>query len=563
MAENSGFGMVNSRQTFPEVIAANRNAGAGNVQSGSAAKAGQNEYASGKSSLLLREQERQRLIEAAKRLDAQTRGTAAPENNGFSMVNNRQTFPEVVAANRNAGAGNVQSGSAAPRNVRDILDQPESTWRSGSFNGVIDPRAKNEFLNNIGAGSSAPKPAPKPAEKPGVLQRYSDKNNVYKGHGGAASLFDEKPNNLKSSTASDFNKAKGVGIAEVAGDSESIRKLTEEIESIRAEDPTLTPRQKQLYNHLGIAEVAGDSEKIREQAEAIKDFWERPGTFSTPKERDKIKKGEKILNKPKYNEEYYNSDNKMSFIPRWRYQKKRDESFMETYEEAERFLNQEEFDSNADALMAASLNRFSAMPAKVTADTLNIIADVADDISGGKKNAISNWLRSMENNDELLEKSDRQYSFAEQDGGFISGLLVDVSKELVDISSRALWGYVLNMPTEILSAIYSAANAYNTLRENGMSVSDSLNNSGAIMTISEGVDIAFNELQKQSKSGTQRLILKVLQPMANDLAQDHWMYAQDEAPTLSMEEIANTLTVQMSVEMLAKNAGKIAKAFRE
>lgn len=511
-----------------------------------------------KASLMLREQERQRLIEAAKRLDAQTRGTAMAGNNGFSMVNSRQTFPEVIAANRNAGAGNVQNGSAAPRNVRDILDRPESTWRSGSFNGVIDPRAKNEFLNNIGAGSSAPKPAPKPAEKPGVLQRYSDKSNVYKGHGGAASLFDEKPNNLKSSTASDFNKAKGAGIAEVAGDSESIRKLTEEIESIRAEGPTLTPRQKQLYNHSGIAEVAGDSEKIREQAEAIKDFWERPGTFSTPKERDKIKKGEKILNKPQYDE-----NSEYSFIPKWRDQKKRDESFMETYEEAERFLNQEEFDNEIEALFAGSFNRFRAMPAKVTADTLNIIADVADNISGGKKNAISNWLRSMENNDELLEKSDRQYSFAEQDGGFISGLLVDVSKELVDISSRALWGYVLNMPTEILSAIYSAANAYNTLRENGMSVSDSLNNSGAIMTISEGVDIAFNELQKQSKSGTQRLILKVLQPMANDLAQDHWMYAQDEAPTLSMEEIANTLTVQMSVEMLAKNAGKIAKAFRK
>lgn len=489
---------------------------------GSAASNKQKEYVpksvAKKASLMLREQERQRLIEAAKRLDAQTRGAAMAENSGFGTVNSRQTFPEVIAANRNAGAGNVQNGSAAPRNVRDILDRPESTWRSGSFNGVIDPRAKNEFLNNIGAGSSAPKPAPKPAEKPGVLQRYSDKSNVYKGHGGAASLFDEKPNNLKSSTASDFNKAKGAGIAE----------------------------------------VAGDSEKIREQAEAIKDFWERPGTFSTPKERDKIKKGEKILNKPQYDE-----NSEYSFIPKWRDQKKRDESFMETYEEAERFLNQEEFDNEIEALFAGSFNRFRAMPAKVTADTLNIIADVADNISGGKKNAISNWLRSMENNDELLEKSDRQYSFAEQDGGFISGLLVDVSKELVDISSRALWGYVLNMPTEILSAIYSAANAYNTLRENGMSVSDSLNNSGAIMTISEGVDIAFNELQKQSKSGTQRLILKVLQPMANDLAQDHWMYAQDEAPTLSMEEIANTLTVQMSVEMLAKNAGKIAKAFRK
>ena len=58
-----------------------------------------------KASLMLREQERQRLIEAAKRLDAQTRGAAAEGNNGFGTVNNRQTFPEVIAANRNAGAG--------------------------------------------------------------------------------------------------------------------------------------------------------------------------------------------------------------------------------------------------------------------------------------------------------------------------------------------------------------------------------------------------------------------------------------------------------------------------
>lgn len=514
-----------------------------------------------KASLMLREQEHQRLIEAAKRLDAQTRGTAAPENSGFSMVNSRQTFPEVIAANRNAGAGNVQSGSAAPRNVRDVLDQPKSTWRSGSFNGVIDPRAKNEFLNNIGAGSSAPKPAPKPAEKPGVLQRYSDKSNVYKGHGGAASLFDEKPNNLKSSTASDFNKAKGAGIAEVAGDSESIRKLTEEIKSIRAEGPTLTPRQKQLYNHSGIAEVAGDSEKIREQAEAIKDFWERPGTFSTPKEREKIKKGEKILNKPKYNEEYYNSDNKMSFIPRWRYQQRFDENFMETYHKAEKLLNQEEFDNNAEALMVAGLNRFSALPAKVTADTLNIIADVADDISGGKKSAISEWLRSMEDNSDLLDKSERQYSQVDYDNEFINGLVVGTSKELVDMSSRALWGCVLHMPPEALSAIHSTTEAYNTLREKGLGVNDSLNKSGAVMAISEGVDIAFNELQKSSKSGTQKLIFKVLQPAVNDLTQDIWMHAQGEEPTPTMDEVANTLAVQASVEMLIKYSSKIIEKF--
>lgn len=66
-----------------------------------------------KASLMLREQERRRLIEAAKRLDAQTRGAAMAENSGFSMVNNRQTFPEVIAANRNAGAGALFSVGTA------------------------------------------------------------------------------------------------------------------------------------------------------------------------------------------------------------------------------------------------------------------------------------------------------------------------------------------------------------------------------------------------------------------------------------------------------------------
>ena len=39
-----------------------------------------------KASLMLREQERQRLIEAAKRLDAQTRGAAAPENSALDRT---------------------------------------------------------------------------------------------------------------------------------------------------------------------------------------------------------------------------------------------------------------------------------------------------------------------------------------------------------------------------------------------------------------------------------------------------------------------------------------------
>lgn len=505
-----------------------------------------------KASLMLREQERQWLIEAAKRLDAQTRGAAAEGNNGFGTVNNRQTFPEVIAANRNAGAGNVQSGSAAPRNVRDILDRPESTWRSGSFNSVIDPRAKNEFLNNIGAGSSAPKPAPKPAEKPGVLQRYSDKSNVYKGHGGAASLFDEKPNNLKSSTASDFNKAKGAGIAEVAGDSESIRKLTEEIESIRAEGPTLTPRQKQLYNHSGIAEVAGDSEKIREQAEAIKDFWERPGTFSTPKERNKIKRGEKILNKPQYDE-----NSEYSFIPKWREQKKRDESFMKTYEEAERFLNQEEFDSNADALMAASLNRFSAMPAKTFSTVLNMAANCIDELPWKHKEEICNWLRSMEDNSELLNKSERQYSQVDYDSEFINGLVVEVNKGLVDMSSQAFIGGLFNIPTKMLSSIYSATEIYNAAREKGYSVEEAMGESGAMTAVNEGVSFAYDLVKDNVTNKGMKTVLEVLKNTTTETNIDWWFENNGEEGSLSIEGIANTLAVEAAVEMIVKGCKEI------
>lgn len=504
-----------------------------------------------KASLMLREQERQRLIEAAKRFDAQTRGAAAPENSGFSMVNSRQTFPEVIAANRNAGAGNVQSGSAAPRNVRDILDQPESAWRSGSFNGVIDPRAKNEFLNNIGAGSSAPKPAPKPAEKPGVLQRYSDKSNVYKGHGGAASLFDEKPNNLKSSTASDFNKTRGNGVAAVAGGSENIQKWLDEIEDIRKSGPVLTPRERQLYSSSGIADVAGKRElydwtkDVQTVADDAQNFIDKNRTALTPKERDKIKKGQKILNNSSYEE-----SGDYSFIPKWRDQKKRDEGFMETYREAERILNMEEFDTNFEANVAASFNRFSAMPAKTLATIMDMVADCIDSLSGEQKSKLCDWLRSMEDNSELLAKSERQYSQIDYDNEFINGLAVGVGKGLADMSSSKFIGGIMHISPDLLSDIYSAGERYNTAREKGYSVEQAMAESGLMFVVNRGVGHAYDSLKDTTSNKGMKSVLEILKNTTTTTAENAWLENNGEEGELSLEGIANTLAVETIVEII-------------
>ena len=375
-----------------------------------------------------------------------------------------------------------------------------------------------------------------------------------------AALFGETPKKLKNTSADGFIKTKGAGIAAVAG--KKTDETTKELLSLLSGDYSPAPAAKDRYEkNGGVADAAGG--KTYDWVKDVKDFFDKPGSFSTPNIRDKTMCGEKILNKPKYDEAYYNSDNKMAFVPRVRDQQKFDESFMETYNEAERLLNQEEFDSNLDALVVGSINRFRALPANTFSTILDMAADCIGELTDNQKNGLCSWLRSMEDNSELLNKSEKQYSQVDYDNEFLNGLAVGLSKEIVDLSSAALWGCVLRIPPKTLSKIHSATQAYNIFREEGQSINDSLNKSGAIIVISEGVSIAFDEMQKYSNNNIKKVLFKVLEPAVDELAQDHWIYAQGEQNDkyLSLEKTANTLAVQASVEVLANCAATILNVF--
>lgn len=483
---------------------------------GYAAKQKQNEYmpksVANKASLLLREQERQRLIEAAKRLDAQTRGAAAPESSSFGKANNRQTFSDVIAANRN---------TAAPK-LFEKKDVPE--------------------------------------QKQSISQGYSNKNDFYKGHGGIASLFDGKPNNLKSSTANDFNKTRGNGVAAVAGGSENIQKWLDEIEDIRKSGPVLTPRERQLYSSSGIADVAGRRElydwtkDVQNVADDAQNFIDKNRTALTPKERDKIKKGQKILNNSSYEE-----SGDYSFIPKWRDQKKRDEDFMETYKEAERILNMEEFDTNFETNAVASVNRFSAMPAKTFATIMDMVADCIDSLSGEQKNEFCDWLRSMEDNSELLAKSERQYSQIDYDNEFINGLAVGVGKGLADMSSSKFIGEILRIPPDSLSDIYSAGEIYNTAREKGHSIEEAMAESGLMFAVNRGANLVCDSLKDTASSNGMKSVLESLKNTVTANTENVWLEINGEEGALSLEGIANTLAVEAAIQAIVKGAPYIGR----
>lgn len=419
---------------------------------GYAAKQKQKEYVpksvAKKASLMLREQERQRLIEAAKRLDAQTRGAAAPENSGFSMVNSRQTFPEVIAANRNAGAGNVQSGSAAPRNVRDVLDQPESTWRSGKFNGVIDPRAKNEFLNNIGAGSSAPKPAPKPAEKP----EEEKKPQVF----------------LSDAQKTRYGLLSNMG--EIAGGEvyDYLAPVKDWIKESKDKEYKPTPREEFLYNRYNnMGEIAGG------------DFYDYFEKFKNPSLVD------------------------YTPTPREKQRQEISDGVFRRYVEGEKVLNTKDFGDVINNGTYASVNYIRGTPA----NTLSTLAKRHADIVETCCNAVGvkptpevlDWYRSIDDNNDILSMSRIQYdnmnkhfneNVAKQvenifnkypnlrdDSNFIYNLLCDATEIDWDVAffaekfadelsakaeARKLFPVVLGLRTK--------AKRYEELREQGASV---------------------------------------------------------------------------------------------
>ena len=430
-----------------------------------------------KASLMLREQERQRLIEAAKRLDAQTRGAAAPENSGFSMVNSRQTFPEVIAANRNAGAGNVQSGSAAPRNVRDVLDQPESTWRSGSFNGVIDPRAKNEFLNNIGAGSSAPKPAPKPAEKP----EEEKKPQVF----------------LSDAQKTRYGLLSNMG--EIAGGEvyDYLAPVKDWIKESKDKEYKPTPREEFLYNRYNnMGEIAGG------------DFYDYFEKFKNPSLVD------------------------YTPTPREKQRQEMSDGVFRRYVEGERQLNITDSGNFVYNLANAMTNQFRGTAANTISRFLKREADLINEYS---KNAnidlmpeLLDWLRSMEDNSDILSISEQQYSNVsyeqqkfknsinehinkklEEDVGFLSGIfevtidfdIVKNAKDFVnEISSKAELGAFFPVALYVRSSV----NKYEELREEGMPVLPAYINSnisGALHALSE----IFGEVTKTPGNVTSAL----------------------------------------------------------
>ena len=430
---------------------------------GYAAKQKQKEYVpksvAKKASLMLREQERQRLIEAAKRLDAQTRGAAAPENSGFSMVNSRQTFPEVIAANRNAGAGNVQSGSAAPRNVRDVLDQQESTWRSGSFNGVIDPRAKNEFLNNIGAGSSAPNPAPKPAEKP----EEEKKPQVF----------------LSDAQKTRYGLLSNMG--EIAGEKVDVEPIREWFRESKNREYKPTPREEFLYNrNKDMGDIAGG------------DFYDYFIKFKNP--------------------------SMVNYTPP-PYMKRKiqiGEGIFHGIQNGEKQLNITDTGDLVYDLSYAMFNQARGTAANTISKFLNQEADLIETYSKkiglDLKPELLDWARSMENNSTILSLSEKQYSSADykqqkiknalnncinkklkEDVGFLSGIfelnidfdIVKNANDVIDsISSKAEFGSFFAIALYMRTSV----NKYEELRGEGMSVFDAYVNShisGSIRALTE------------------------------------------------------------------------------
>ena len=436
-----------------------------------------------------------------------------------------------------------------PQNPTPAFASAERNKPSAPF-GDTDPRTRTAFAQK----PQSPNPAFASTEK-SIIQKYSTKSDAYRNQGsGMAALFGETPKKLKNTSADGFIKTKGAGIAAVAG--KKTDEATKELLSLLSGDYSPAPAAKDRYEkNGGVADAAGG--KTYDWVKDVKDFFDKPGSFSTPNIRDKTMRGEKILNKPKYDEAYYNSDNKMAFVPRVREQQKFDESFMETYNEAERLLNQEEFDSNLECLMVADLNRFRAMPAKITSDVLNMAADCIDELTGEEKNAFCDWLRSMENNSEILEKSEKQYSQVAYDNEFIKEFVIGTHKELVDTASQAFMGGILKIPPKSLSSIYAATEIYNAAREKGYSVEEAMYESGAIAIVNESVNFALDSLGNSISDERIKSVLEVLADTTTETASDMWFETNGEKGSLSLEGIANTLAVEATVELIVKGCKEI------
>ena len=438
----------------------------------------------------------------------------------------------------------------------------------------------------------------------GIIQKYSTKSNAYRNQGsGMAALFGETPEKLKNTSADGFIKTKGAGISSVAG--KKTDETTKELLSLLNGDYSPAPAAKDRYEkNGGVADAAGG--EIYDWVKDVKDFFDKPGSFSTPNIRDKTMRGEKILNKPEYDEAYYNSDNKMAFVPRVREQQKFDESFMETYNEAEHFLDNENHENVIDNVVAASFNRFHSTPGRLVTNTFKLTADVIekfnilpydaestkdfvdtlrcikviDDLMeraeqmrkngqqpesiyklrktadmalyimqfyGRTAKATADLLRSFEYSDDIYKKSELQYSHAEEDGKFISGLAVNTGKAVTDLASAHLWGWVFEAPPQVLSTIYAATEKYNCLRENGKEVTESLVKSGlyggASYLSGKMFDFIDNDTAKTSAK-------HILGPLAEYIVPNAVGNTSDFGDEITLEGTASMLFIGCATELL-------------
>ena len=342
-----------------------------------------------------------------------------------------------------------------------------------------------------------------------------------------AGLFGGETGNPKNTAASDLNRTKGAGVAAVAGKIPQ-NYFDKIIEWSRSGEPRLSSREQFLYNrNKNMGEIAGG------------EFYDYLAPFRDPS----------LVNyKP---------------TPREQQMINRSNQIYNSYVNGEEYLNREEFDSNLEYLMVADFNRFRATPAKVTSDVLNMIADGVDELTGEEKNAFCDWLRSMDDNSELLDKSERQYSQVDYDNEFINELVVGTSKELVDTASQAFMGGILKIPPKSLSSIYAATEIYNAAREKGYSVEEAMGESGAMAAVNKGASFVFDLAGSGIKNEAIKATWGLLKDATTQTNQNNWIKVHDAENESTIESVintANTLATLAAVEDIVRGAPYLLKA---
>ena len=478
---------------------------------------------------ILKSREQQRLVSAAKRQAAQSgRAALSGETDPrFSAgAANKPNNPWSAEKKQPAPAGETD-----PRFSAGAVNKPNNPWSAEKKQpvptGETDPRFSAGAAKPASAQVFAPRQQPEKEEeqKPqgGAALRYATKSDMDKNRGsGMAGLFGGETGNPKNTAASDLNRTKGAGIAAVAGKIPQ-NYFDKIIEWSRSGEPRLSSREQFLYNrNKNMGEIAGG------------EFYDYLAPFRDPS----------LVNyKP---------------TPREQQMINRSNQIYNSYVNGEEYLNREEFDSNLEYLMVADFNRFRATPAKVTSDVLNMIADGIDELTGKEKNTFCDWLRSMENNSEILEKSEKQYSQVDYDSEFINELVVGTHKELVDTASQAFMGGILKIPPKSLSSIYAATEIYNAAREKGYSVEEAMGESGAIAIVNESANFALDSLGDSISDERIKSVLEVLADTTTKTASDMWFETNGEEGSLSIEGIANTLAVGAAVELIVKGCKEIA-----